>query len=74
MRAQIPPDEPNHTRSWRLTFFGVADYRLRDFGEVIEFYVSREEAHSALTDVLKDEPEWIGELGVVPVEFEISPQ
>lgn len=36
-------------------------------GEVIEFYASREEAEQALHHVLADVPEWLGELGVVPV-------
>jgi hypothetical protein len=56
------------------TLYGLADYRLNDFGEIIEFYVSRDEADTALRDVLTDEPTWVGELGVVPVEFPISLQ
>jgi hypothetical protein len=55
-----------------VTFYGLADYRLNDFGEVLEFYGSREEAEAALRDVLRDEPEWEGELGVVTVEFAAS--
>jgi hypothetical protein len=57
-----------------MTFYGLADYRLNDFGEVIDFYVSREEADAALRDVLTDEPEWSGELGVVAIEFPLSAQ
>jgi hypothetical protein len=57
-----------------MILYGLADYRLRDFGEVIEFYPSREEAETALRDVLKDEPQWAGEFGVVAVEFALSPQ
>jgi hypothetical protein len=56
------------------TFYALADFRLSDFGEVIEFYVSREDADAALRDVLRDEPAWVGELGVVPVEFTLSLQ
>jgi hypothetical protein len=57
-----------------LTFYGLADYRLNDFGEVIEFYASQAEADAALRDVLTDEPEWEGELGVITVEFALSLQ
>jgi hypothetical protein len=57
-----------------MTLYGLADYRLREFGEIIEFYVSREDADAALTDALRDEPAWAGELGVVPVEFTLSLQ
>jgi hypothetical protein len=54
-----------------LTFYGLTDFRLAgsELGEVIEFYSSREEAEEALRDVLTDEPEWEGELGVVAVEL-----
>jgi hypothetical protein len=52
-----------------MILYDLTDYRLRDFGEVIEFYASREEAEKALSDVLRDEPAWQGELGVVPVSL-----
>jgi hypothetical protein len=54
-----------------MTFYGLADNRLAgsELGEVIEFYLSREEAEKALREVLADEPEWEGELGVVAVEL-----
>jgi hypothetical protein len=57
-----------------VTFYGLADYRLNDFGEVFEFFNSQAEADTALRDVLKDEPQWEGELGVIAVEFAVSPQ
>jgi hypothetical protein len=57
-----------------VTCYGLADYRLRDFGEVIEFYASRKEADAALRDVLIDEPDWVGELGVELIRFEVSLQ
>jgi hypothetical protein len=57
-----------------MTFYGLADYSLRDFGEVIEFYPSREEAEAALRDVLRDEPGWAGEVGVIAIEFPVSAQ
>jgi|tagenome__1003787_1003787.scaffolds.fasta_scaffold19106247_1 hypothetical protein len=56
-----------------MTFYGLADYRLRIYGEIIEFYSSREDAEAALTDVLTDEPTWAGELGVVAIDFPYSP-
>jgi hypothetical protein len=41
---------------------------------VIEFYSSQAAADAALQDVLRDEPEWERELGVVAVEFDVSRQ
>lgn len=43
-----------------------------ELGQIIEFYSSQEEAEQALRDVLADEPEWQGELGVVAVELSVS--
>jgi hypothetical protein len=57
-----------------MIFYGLADYRLNDFGEVVEFYVTRAQAEAALVDVLRDEPEWEGELGIVPIRVRISAQ
>jgi hypothetical protein len=65
---------PMSLEATSATFYGLADYRLRDFGEIIEFYFSREEATAALCDIFDDEPGWEGELGVVEVDFAISPQ
>jgi hypothetical protein len=45
-----------------------------ELGEIIEFYSSQQEAEQALRDVLADEPEWQGELGVVAVELSVSAQ
>ncbi len=56
-----------------MTFYGLADYRLKDFGEVA-FYSSRDEAEAALEDVLRDEPGWEGELGVVAIALPFSTQ
>jgi hypothetical protein len=36
---------------------------------VIEFYASREEAEQALRDVLTDEPEWQGILGITEIDI-----
>jgi hypothetical protein len=57
-----------------VTFYALADYRLNNFGEVVEFYVRRAEAEAALADVLRDEPEWEGELGIVPIRVSMSAQ
>ena len=57
-----------------MVLYGLADHRLNDFGQVVEFYASREEADAALRHVLTDEPEWCGELSVVAVDFVLSPQ
>jgi hypothetical protein len=60
----------------KVTFYGLADSRLvgTELGEVIEVYVRREDAEQALRDVLRDEPEWEGELGIVAVELNPSMQ
>jgi hypothetical protein len=57
-----------------VTCYGLTDYRLAgsELGEVIEFYSSREEADEALREVLADEPEWEGELGIEVVELGLS--
>jgi hypothetical protein len=44
--------------------WGLADHFV---DEVIEIYRSRELAERALDKVLKDEPEWVGMMEVVPV-------
>jgi hypothetical protein len=49
-----------------VIFYGLADYRL---GEIIEFYGSREAAEEAVRQVLEDEPEWVGAIGVEAVNF-----
>jgi hypothetical protein len=59
-----------------VIFYGLADYRLSgcQLGEIIEFYSSQQEAEQVLREVLTDEPEWQGELGVVTVELPVSAQ
>jgi hypothetical protein len=52
-----------------VTFYGLADYRLNDFGEVVEFYASREQAEEALRDVLRDEPDWKRFIRVAEVDL-----
>jgi hypothetical protein len=53
----------------RIGFFGIADYELN---EIIDFWPSRDDAEQALADVLRDEPEWVGMVGVESVEIELS--
>jgi hypothetical protein len=55
-----------------MTFYGLADYRLTTYGQVIDFYISPDEAEAALSDILSDEPEWEDELGVVTIVFPFS--
>jgi hypothetical protein len=58
-----------------VILYGLAALpRDDDPGEIIEFYISREQAEAALKGVLTDEPQWEGLYGVVPVEFPYSPQ
>ena len=54
-----------------MPFYALTDSRLTDsgLGEVIEFYSSREEAEKALRDVLMDEPEWHGIIGVAEIDL-----
>ena len=52
-----------------LTFWGVADYQVK---EIIEVFAVREDAERMLHDCLSDEPDWVGTLEVVPVELEFS--
>jgi hypothetical protein len=57
-----------------VTFYGLADYHLTDYGQVIDFYVTADEAWAALREVLTDEPKWESELGVVTIVFPFSNQ
>ena len=52
-----------------MTINGLADARIAGgaLGEVIELYVRREDAEQALEDVLADEPDLEGVVGIVPV-------
>jgi hypothetical protein len=47
-----------------VLFFGLASRRLE---EVVEFYDTAEQAAAALSDALRDEPQWRGDLYVVAV-------
>ena len=49
-----------------VIFYGLADDSLQ---EVVELFVSREEAERTLRDVLRDEPDWHEILVLVRVEF-----
>jgi hypothetical protein len=54
-----------------VVFYALTDSRLTDtdLGEVVEFFASREEAEKALRDVLTDEPDWKGIVGVAEIDF-----
>ncbi|MEK6275527.1 MAG: hypothetical protein AABM30_09335 [Actinomycetota bacterium] len=54
-----------------MIFYALADSRLTDsgLGEVVEFFASREEAEKALRDVLTDEPDWKGVVGVAEIDL-----
>ena len=47
-------------------FYGLADYSLQ---EVVEFFLTREDAERTLREVLRDEPSWRKILGLVRVEI-----
>ena len=51
-------------------FGGLASFRVAD---VIEWYLTETEAEAALVTVLDEEPDLAGEVGVVVVEFDVSP-
>jgi ABC-type sugar transport system substrate-binding protein len=54
-----------------MTFYALTDSRLTDteLGEVVEFYASREQAEAALSDVLTNEPEWKGIVGIAEIDL-----
>jgi hypothetical protein len=66
MRQRVPPPT-----SFKMNFYALTDARLanREFGQVIEFFVSREKAEEALRDVLADEPGWRGIVGIAEVDL-----
>ena len=49
-----------------MVFYGILDDTLK---EVVELFVSREEAERTLREVLQDEPDWREILGLVRGEF-----
>jgi hypothetical protein len=49
-----------------VIFYGLVDARLQ---EAVELVGSREEAERVLEDVLADEPDWLGMLSVVEIDF-----
>lgn len=53
-----------------MIFYGIGSIFSKDIND---FYASREEAESALEQVLADEPEFAGQLWVEALELEISP-
>jgi hypothetical protein len=62
-----------HPAGKAVIFYGQADYRQGESGEVVEFYPARKGAEGALRDVLMDEPDLAGELGVIALELPVSP-
>jgi hypothetical protein len=54
-----------------VIFYALTDSRLTDtdLGEVVEIFASREEAEKAPRDVLADEPEWKGIIGVAEIDL-----
>jgi hypothetical protein len=59
-----------------VTFYALTDSRLTNsgLGEVIDFFASREAAEAALLEVLTDEPEWQGIVGVAEIDLgSVSP-
>ena len=53
-----------------MRIYGLACHVI---GEVVDWYLTKEEAAVALAAALADEPGWVGEVGIVTVEFEVSP-
>ena len=53
-----------------MILYGIADIVSDD---IEDWYLSREEAEATLTSILRDEPDFEGELWVEAVEFEQSP-
>lgn len=59
-----------------MTFYGLADYRLSgsELGEVIEFYLSRDEADQAPLRGTRRRAGMDGQFGVEMVELPVSLQ
>lgn len=59
-----------------MILYGLADKRLtakRPLGQVIEIYGSRRAAEEALRAVLRDEPSWAGDIGVLKLPLVAFP-
>ena len=59
-----------------MILYGLADKRLtakRPLGQVIEIYGSRRAAEEALRAVLRDEPSWAGDIGVLELPLVAFP-
>jgi hypothetical protein len=49
-----------------VIFYGLATWQSQS---VEEFFLTREEAESCLRRVLADEPDWVGLVGLVRLDF-----
>lgn len=49
-----------------MIFYGLATFECQS---VEEFFLTREEAEECLREVLADEPEWAGTVGIVSVDL-----
>jgi hypothetical protein len=56
-----------------VVFYGVSYGEPNPIvGDVVEFFLRREQAEQFIAEGLEDEPEWAGALSVVEVEFEVA--
>jgi hypothetical protein len=52
-----------------VVLYGIASVRSED---IEDWYPTHEEAEAALAAILRDEPDFAGDLWVRPVEFELE--
>lgn len=49
-----------------MIFWGLASWEIQ---EVIEFFLSRNEAETALAEIIRDEPSFADTFGLVAIDF-----
>lgn len=57
----------------RLTACSCTGLALYTVNEIIDWYPTREQAEEAVAQVIADEPEFVGIVGVEAIELEIAP-
>ena len=55
-----------HDGTVSRAFYGLHDL---DTEEVVDWFLTEQEAEAALRDVLRDEPGWVGRVEVVEIDF-----
>ena len=66
------PQKYEHSFKRALFNFETSALVQRGDAEAIDVFVSEEDAHEALDDCLRDEPEWQGLLRIAPIHLDAS--